>query len=219
MKKIKCELCGYDIDTHQINKHKLSCGGLGPRRFRKRIENGRGRNWSKGLTKENNISLMKVSESLTGKSTGIASSKEKEISRKNKISLSMKGNKNGATSFRRKNIFYRGIHFKSNWEANVAYFFDQNKMDWKYENITYSLSDLTSYTPDYSIYEDGELKRQIEVKGYFRKENKEKFERFLNLYPEISIEIWDKKVLLSKKICTCGREVEGMRLQSVNSTP
>lgn len=204
MKKIKCELCGYDIDTHQIKKHKLSCKGLGPRRLREHI--GRGKNWLKDKTyqevygEEGKEIRKRISKGLEGKITGKASTEEMEKERKRKLAVSMKGNKNGATSFRRKNIFYKEIHFKSKWEVNVARFLDENNIIWKYEDLTYSLSQITSYTPDFSIYENGVFKKHIEVKGYFREENKIKFQNFLNQYPNIFIEIWDKKVLLNKQI-------------------
>lgn len=102
--------------------------------------------------------------------------------------------------FRRRNIIYDDIHFKSSWEINVAKFLNENNINWKYENISYSLDDVRSYTPDFSIYENDVLKKHIEVKGYWRKENKEKFEEFLNKYPDIIIEVWDKKILSIKKI-------------------
>lgn len=144
----------------------------------------------------------KLSKSLTGKSTGKASTIEKENNRKQKIALSMKGNKNGATSFRRRNIVYKDAHFKSSWEVNVAKYLDENTIQWKYENIQYSLSETESYTPDFSIYENDIFIKHIEVKGYWRIENKEKFNKFQQLYPDIIVEIWDKKILCNKKIKT-----------------
>ena len=94
MKKIKCELCGYEIDTHQIKKHKNVCNGLGPYKIRK--TNGKGKNWLKNKTLEeifgkNKAQQIKnkISDALTGKSTGKASTKEKETERKAKISHTM----------------------------------------------------------------------------------------------------------------------------------
>lgn len=207
MKKIQCNLCGYEIDTHQIKKHIAYCNGLGPKRNRKHI--GKGLNWLKGKTHieiygEEKAKLIsdKLKLSLIGKSTGIASSIEKEEERKRKISISMKGNKNGATSFRKRKIYYNNICFKSGWEILVAKYLDQNNIKWKYENITYSLNETKSYTPDFSIYENEKLIKHIEVKGYWRKENKEKFEIFMNIFPNIIVEIWDKKVLLTNNIMT-----------------
>jgi hypothetical protein len=134
--------------------------------------------------------------------TGKASDPIEEVNRKHKIALSMKGNKNGATSFRRRNIIYDGLTFKSSWEINVAQFLNENQINWKYEDKSYSLSDTRSYTPDFSIYENDILVKHIEVKGYRRKENKEKFNEFSAKYPQVIVEIWNKEVLLNKKIKT-----------------
>ena len=156
-KKIKCELCGYEISLHQINRHKSYCNGLGPKRQRKNKNSGL--NWSKGKTfkeiygEERAKEIgNKISKSLIGNSTGKCSTPEKEEIRKRKIALSMKGNKNGSTCFRRKKIYYKNIWFKSGWEVKVAKYFDDNNIEWKYENESYSLSDTRSYTPDFSIY-------------------------------------------------------------------
>lgn len=206
-KKIKCELCGFEISIQQMNRHKAYCNGLGPKEQRKNKNSGL--NWSKGKTfkeiygEERAKEIgNKISKKLVGNSTGKCSTPEKEEERKRKIALSMKGNKNGSTSFRRRNIIYKDIHFKSSWEINVAKYFDENNIIWEYENINYSLSDTRSYTPDFSIYENDHFIKHVEVKGYFRKENKEKFEEFQRLYPDVIVEIWNKKVLLNKKIQT-----------------
>lgn len=206
-RRVKCEFCGFEVSIQQMNKHKAYCNGLGPKKYRKNTN--KGLNWSKGKTfieiygEERAKEIVnKISKKRKGHSTGKCSDSKKEEERKQKIALSMKGNKNGATSFRRRNIMYNNIHFKSSWEVNVARYFDENKIVWKYENISYSLSDTRSYTPDFSIYENGNLKKHIEVKGYFRKENKEKFEEFEKLYPNVNIEIWNKRVLINKKIKT-----------------
>jgi hypothetical protein len=204
VQKIKCILCGNNISAQNIKKHLIYCAGLGPKYKRPKPAQIR---WNKGKTykelfgekKANEISK-KISSKLVGKHFGCCKNIDAEKERRHKISLSMKGNKNGATVFRRKNINYKNIIFKSKWEVNVAMFLDDNKINWKYENITYDLSETTSYTPDFSIYENEIFKKHIEVKGYFRKENKEKFDKFLNLYPKIKIEVWNKSKLLENNI-------------------
>jgi hypothetical protein len=195
MKKT-CIKCGREITSQGYKKHLNSCDGSGKIKIR---NTGKGRNWSKGgsLSQEQKI---KISKSLIGKSTGKAGTKEKEERRKEKIAIAMKGNKNGATSFRRRNILYKDNHFKSGWEKNVAIYLDDNNINWKYEEFHYSLGKTRSYTPDFFIYENDKLVKHIEVKGYWREENKIKYEQFLAMYPNILIEVWDKKVLLSKNI-------------------
>jgi hypothetical protein len=213
VKSVKCELCGYTISSNNIKKHQKYCDGLGPknsilRKEKQKLE-GKGQEWLKGKKYEEVYGKEKAKEirkkiSLNGKGKikGRALTEEKELQRRKKISISMKGNKNGATSFRHRKIEYNDIIFKSSWEVKVAQFLDKNKIKWEYEDKSYSLSNTRSYTPDFSIYEKGTFIKNIEVKGYWRKENKEKFSEFKNLYPDIIIEIWDKKILLEKNILT-----------------
>ena len=212
VKKVKCTLCGHDISAQNIKKHTFCCNGLGTRT--KRPKSLRPRSyWCKGKTYDEIYGVQrslqirnKLSKSLIGKSSGKCLDPKKEKERRKKIALAMKGNKNGATLFRRKKIEYNGIIFKSNWEANTAEFFDNNNIKWKYEDKTYDLSETTSYTPDFSLYEHKIFIKHIEVKGYFRKENKEKFEKFKRLNPNINIELWMKKDLLKKGISILRRD-------------
>ena len=56
----------------------------------------------------------------------------------------------------------------------------------------FTLSENKSYRPDFYLIDTDSF---IEVKGYWRKANKEKFQLFLSLYKDIKIEVWEKKVL------------------------
>lgn len=103
-KKIKCELCGFEISSQQMFRHIPYCNGLGPKKHRK--NKNKGLNWSKGKTfkeiyGEERAKKIgnKISQSLVGHSVGKCLDPIKEKERKQKIALSMKGNKNGATSF------------------------------------------------------------------------------------------------------------------------
>lgn len=117
---------------------------------------------------------------------------------KAKISVAMVGNTNGKG--RGKRTEYNGITFRSTWEAKVAEYLDLNNISWKYEESYFKLNGNKSYRPDFFVYENGNFTKLIEVKGYFRKENKEKFEEFKQLYPEIDIELWDKNILKEMNI-------------------
>jgi hypothetical protein len=113
---------------------------------------------------------------------------------KQKISAKLNGNQNG--NFRRdRQIFYKGIRMDSNWEIKTAKYFDENNFEWKYSVHSFKLSDGRHYYPDFFIYENGIFKRLVEVKGYFREENKIKFEMFKREYPDVAVELWDGKVL------------------------
>jgi len=197
MKKEKCNLCNYEISVTNIKRHKEYCNGKGPKRIRK----GRGQGWNKGMSlpEKQKLKISKTNKNHPNV-TGRAKTKKAEEERRKKIAVAMKGNKNGATAFRRQNIVYKNTHFKSKWEVNTAKFFDSNEIKWKYEDKTYDLSKTTSYNPDFSLYENGIFVKHVEVKGYFRKENKEKFEKFKRNYPDIVIELWDKQILIENGI-------------------
>jgi len=160
----------------------------------------------KGKTKDNYEPLKIISEKIKLKHKngfkcyclnywkGKSHSEETKL----KIAKWMRGNKYGKG--RGNKTFYNGIIFKSSWEASVAKYFDDNKIIWKYEEKEFIIDDTTSYRPDFFIYENNKFIKLVEVKGYFRKENKIKFQNFINKYPDINIELWDKKVLKEKSL-------------------
>ena len=109
----------------------------------------------------------KISNSLKGKSTGIASTPEKELLRRQKLSEYAKSRKNFGGyvkgSGRGKQGRYKGIWCDSSWElAFVIYHLDHNipfernwnKFEYQYEGQTHL------YVPDF-VYPDGTY---IEVK-------------------------------------------------------
>jgi len=59
------------------------------------------------------------------------------------------------------------IWLRSTWEYIYAKWLDINNISWKFENITYELSDGTSYRPDFFIYDNGKLSHIVEIKGYY----------------------------------------------------
>jgi hypothetical protein len=117
---------------------------------------------------------------------------------KTKISSGMVGNCNGVGRGIRTE--YNGTIFRSTWEAKVARYLDTQGIEWKYEETCYRLEGNKSYRPDFFIYENGKFIKLIEVKGYFRKENKLKYDMFKQLYSDIHIELWDKTVLRGLKL-------------------
>lgn len=110
----------------------------------------------------------------------------------------MRGNNYGKG--RGKRTIYNGITFKSTWEAKVAKYLDDRGIRWNYEEQEFVLNERQSYRPDFFIYANDSFVKLIEVKGYFREENKKKFQKFKNKYPHIQVELWDKKVLKNKAI-------------------
>jgi hypothetical protein len=118
---------------------------------------------------------------------------------KKKISEKLKGNRNGNHRGDRQSS-YNGIRMDSLWEVGTAKYLDDNKINWKYNEKGFKLSNGNYYFPDFFIYENDLFIKLIEVKGYFRPENKEKFEMFLKEYPETEVELWQQDKLMELNI-------------------
>mgnify|MGYP000002528174 FL=1 len=89
------------------------------------------------------------------------------------------------------------IKLKSNWEVKFAQYLDSNNINWEYEKqpfpITYEYEGKIkngTYIPDFFL--DNEV---IEVKGYWHKDARVKFDTFKIQYPEIKIRLLEKKEL------------------------
>ena len=107
----------------------------------------------------------------------------------------MRGNNNGKHRGDRQS-YYNGIRMDSSWEVKVAAYLDSQGIEWTYGQKVFTLSDRKSYRPDFVL----PCGKVIEVKGYWRKENKEKFEMWRSLYPDTVCEVWDKAKLKCLKI-------------------
>lgn len=83
---------------------------------------------------------------------------------------------------------YKGITFKSAYEAQVAKYLDEIGAKWEYEPETYEFVPPKShYTPDFKVvYKDGR-KEFLEVKGYFDPQAKMKMQCIKEQYPDMPI--------------------------------
>jgi hypothetical protein len=86
---------------------------------------------------------------------------------------------------------------KSGWETKVADHLDFLSRVWDYERqafpVTYVYEGRTkegTYIPDFFV--DDEI---WEVKGYWRKDARAKFNAFIKAYPELKVRLLDKPVL------------------------
>lgn len=114
---------------------------------------------------------------------------------KKKISKALKGNRNANHRGDRQS-YYNGIRMDSSWEVLTAKYLDDNNYNWKYSESGFKLSDGRYYYPDFFVYDDfNNFIYLIEVKGYFREENKKKFEKFKLEYPDVTVKLWQKKEL------------------------
>lgn len=94
------------------------------------------------------------------------------------------------------------IYVKSGWEANVAAYYqflkEQGQIaDWEYEPKTFwfekILRGVRSYKPDFRISEKNGGFTYIEVKGYMDAKSQTKLKRMAKYYPDVTIEVIDKK--------------------------
>ena len=91
------------------------------------------------------------------------------------------------------------VHWKTNeeivcvagYEKRAVEYFNKNKIDFKWQHRTFKMPDGRTYRPD--CYLIGKRKPWIEIKGYFRKNAKEKWEWFHREHP--NSELWDEKKL------------------------
>lgn len=105
--------------------------------------------------------------------------------------------KRGNVTIGGKTYFYR-----SSWEANVASYLQFLKehgqiLDWDYEMVTFWFEKIKrgvrSYKPDFRITAlTGEI-YFIEVKGWMDDKSKTKLSRMAKYYPEVKIELLDRK--------------------------
>lgn len=186
-----CPKCNQYINN-SIQKHINYCDGLGTRRSRekkthnvwnkgltiKEYENLKGEEWTIEYSKKISDGLKKLFSD--GILTGKASTTEKEIERKLKISQTMKKNpKSGGLrkgAGRGKKGYYKGYWCDSSWElAWVIYQLDHNikikrnweKFEYEYNNHKYF------YYPDFIIDDT-----YYEIKGYMTDKNIEKIRQF-----------------------------------------
>lgn len=142
----------------------------------------------KGSTKETNSRILERSLKLKCRKLGSFVKHTNES--RAKISESMRGNNNAKHRGDRQS-YYKGIRMDSSWEVKVAAYLDEHGIKWTYGEKVFVLSSNRSYRPDF-VLECGKI---IEVKGYWRKANLEKFTLWRQLYPDVVCEIWDKTKL------------------------
>lgn len=188
-----CPQCNKEVKSLSRHTWKAHGPGVNHKPFTGKTQEP----WNKGLSKETNESLARVSKQKTGIPSGTKGCRLPEEV-KDRISKSMRGNRNA--KHRGNQCLYKGHKMDSGWEAKVAAYLDEQQIDWKYEEKAFPLNERRSYRPDFFIYVNGIFSHAIEVKGYWREANLAKFAEFREKYPQIRIEIWDKAVLKERRI-------------------
>lgn len=194
---MKCKICGKEIKrlkyhmwrshTDEGKKHRP-----GPFKGRTPWNKGKEGSWNKGLTKLTSVSVAQRSLKMIGRKVGGVEFHSEET--KLKIAIASRGNTKA--NHRGKKTIYNGIKMDSSWEAGVAKYLDNNNIKWQYAPVAFKLDERRSYRPDF-ILECGKI---IEVKGYWRNDNKIKFDEWRSKYPHLVVEVWDKNVLRNKNI-------------------
>ena len=94
-----------------------------------------------------------------------------------------------------KYLKYKSIGFHSTWEANFAKWCDGSGIKWEYEPKAFKLKlnkKETRYYPDFYL---PEFDCWIEIKGYWHKDAKEKFQLFKRKYKNIYIIVLERDKL------------------------
>ena len=166
----KGKIKGYKWLTDGINQIFVS-----PDKFDEYLNLG----WRFGIT---NISKERISKSLKGKSSGKVSTPEKELLRKQKISESMKGNKNWTYNKTRgngKKGWYNNIFCDSTWELAFLVYYKEHglnikRCDKRLEYIWNNEKHI--YIPDFETDEG-----IIEIKGRKTKQSEVKHKQYQNI--------------------------------------
>lgn len=87
-----------------------------------------------------------------------------------------------------KQTTYKGVKFKSAYEAQIARYLDSLGAEWSYEPEKFSYTPpVCYYTPDFHVkYPDGTTE-YLEVKGYFDPQARMKMQAIKEQYPDMKI--------------------------------
>ncbi|MEO6304481.1 MAG: hypothetical protein ABIP51_15055 [Bacteroidia bacterium] len=213
---ILCKFCSKECkNSNSVRQHQVRCKNNPDKieivsnfiKFHKEIKEGKREKlffnqYDKALKLNlkkpivSNETRKKLSERVREReNNGKGKTLEIENERKRKISQSLLGNKR--SKGRGIKVKYKKYTFRSTWEYKVAIYLDLLGMIWGYEEQCFKIDEKRTYRPDFFIKdEQGNLEKIIEVKGYWFKDNKDKFEKFKLIY-SIPIELWDKDKMKS----------------------
>lgn len=80
-------------------------------------------------------------------------------------------------------------------EMFVADWMNNQNWEYKYEEKGYQVDGNHKYWPDFHVYSEDRLIKIVEVKSYKYSEPKGKTKMFMDQYPDLPFEIWDKPKL------------------------
>lgn len=90
----------------------------------------------------------------------------------------------GVQGYYYNNSMEKYVWLRSSWEYIYAKWLDTNNYKWDVEVMTYDMGDYT-YRPDFFIYDENDIVKIIEVKGYW----KDKLFKFNELKEKLNIDV------------------------------
>lgn len=189
-----CPKCKFEIKAN-YEKHLNYCDGRGPRRSRPKVGFG----WSKGLTKETDPRVKKISEGMKSSNYVYKSHIHTEETKLLLSNLMKERYESGweSTAGRCRKIEYESpiagkIKVDGNWELRVAEYLDKLGINWirnkkRFKYFNSLKNSYSTYCPDFYV-KDWDI--FIEVKGYKTELDEIKWSQFNN-----KLEIWDKEKL------------------------
>ena len=146
MTLVECEYCKRLFRPMGLNGHKYSCL-MNPNKV-ERISPFKGKTHSDESKLKNKIATIRQHVVGRGASPPNWTGKTHTEETKQKISTALKGNQNSQHRGDRQS-YYNNIRMDSSWEVKTAKYFDDNKIQWKYNVKGYVLSDGRHYYPDF----------------------------------------------------------------------
>ena len=207
-----CSKCNLEIKSSR-EKHINSCNGLVPRRRRKNIQNKiKYEGWSKGLTKDTDDRINKISKSLKEKYKNCETPKHTNETKKLLSKLMYERYKNGWESIAGRckkydyiSIIAGNIKVDGRWEYVVAEYLDSLNINWKRNTIRFEYfneikNKISTYCPDFYLID---LDVYIEVKGYKTDLDECKWKQF-----KYKLEIWDKSKMKELNLLSRVNEIK-----------
>ena len=84
---------------------------------------------------------------------------------------------------------------QASWEKKVVEYFNENEINFRWQSRVFKMPNGKTYRPDCYLFS---TKKWIEIKGYFRKDAKDKWNWFQTIKP--NSELWDRVKLKSMGI-------------------
>ena len=182
MKEYKCKYCGKETKPLGLAPHQRLCAANPESSKESHPKYGKkgSNHYSKGA---------KMTDETKNKLSAKASGRKLSEDHRSKISIAMKkavrkypdSYSASNVSGRTKTYEYNGFKLKGTWELAVAHWLDLNNIKWtnKIEPIEYTWNDSSHlYFPDFYL---PELDLYIEVKGYQRDRDLQKWKEVDNL--------------------------------------